>query len=131
MSNQIAVKITGSKISPDRFLEAVKHFVALVQGVAKNTSTAPIDWAIEVDKGSAIVRMKVQAPTAESERSIEAVTNGIRALRNGVKTLPYGFTRENVSAARILAALADGRDVQAVSIQNGSGPEDIPQSVVA
>jgi hypothetical protein len=131
MSNQIQIKITGSKIPPDKFLEAVKEFISLVQGVAKNVTNTPIDWAVEVDRGSAIIRLKVENPSTESERSIEAVAKGIRALRSGVKAPPYGFTRDSIHSAKILAELADGQNVQSVSIQNGDAPEDIPPSLIA
>src|SRR5437016_1676655 len=112
MSDQIAVKLTGNKIPPDKFIEAVQHFVALVRGVAKNITTAPIDWSVEVEKGSAIVRMRAENPSPESARSIDAVARGIRALRSGAKTAPYGFTRDSIHSARILAEVSDGRNIQ-------------------
>lgn len=130
MSNQIEIKIDGKKLTPDKFLDGAKDFFALVEGVAKNIGGAAIVWMVEVDKGSAIVRMRSETPSIESEKSIDVVCQGIRSLRNGTRIIPNGFTRSEVSAARRLAKLADGKEVQFVSIRNGGQPEDLPKLVV-
>ncbi len=130
MSNQIQIKIDGGKLTPEKFLGAATEFIALVQGVAKNVTTTRIGWVVEVDKGSAIVRMRAENPSIDSEKSIDAVCQGLRALRNGIRTIPHGFTRENVSSAKAIADLVDGADVQSVSIQNGGDPEDVPHAIV-
>ncbi|HEV7926809.1 MAG TPA: hypothetical protein VGR14_15725 [Verrucomicrobiae bacterium] len=130
MSDQIEIRIDGKKLTPEKFLDGVKEFLALTQGVAKNVTSTPISWLVEVDKGSAIVRMRAANPSRESEKSIDAVCQGIRSLRNGSKAMPNGFTRKEVSSAKILAELVDGEEVQSISIRNGGSPEDLPKSVV-
>lgn len=130
MSDKIEVKIAAKSLTPDKFLEGAKEFFALVEGVVKNVTGLNLKWRVEVDKGSEILRMQLENPTAESERSIDVVCQGVRALRNGTRTIPPGFTRREVEAARGLADLIDGKGVQSVSIQNGSAPEEMPHSVV-
>jgi len=98
--------------------------------VARNITGGKIEWLVEVDKGSAIVRLRAATPTADSEKSIETVCRGVRALRNGTRIIPHGFTRENVSSAKIIAGLVDGLDVQGVFIQNGAALEEIPPAIV-
>lgn len=130
MSNQIEIKITAKRLTPEKFLEGAKEFCALIQGVAKNVTHTPIKWSVELDSGSNVMRMRAENPTAESENSLDLVSSGVRALRGGISTVPLGFTKREVEAAKILAALNDGEDVQSVSIQNGSSPEDMPLSIV-
>jgi hypothetical protein len=130
MSDSIEIKIDGTRLTPEKFLDGVKEFLALVQGVAKNVAPERIDWLVSVEKSSAVVRMTAEHPTAHSRQAIDVVCQGIRALRNGVKTIPHGFRRENVSSAKIIASLVDGTDVQAVTIKNGADPESVPRSIV-
>jgi hypothetical protein len=130
MSNQLEIKIDGKKLTPERFLEAAKSFFALVEGVASNLVTKPVNWIVEVDKGSTIFRMRPDNPTDESDRAVHAICKGVRSMRSGVKTIPYGFTKKEVQASRNLAALIDGTDVKSIAIKNGSAPEDFMQTVV-
>jgi hypothetical protein len=130
MNDKIEIKIEGKRLTPDKFLGAAKDFFALVEGVAKNVTNLPIAWVVEVDKGSTIVRLRIENPTFESEKSLATVCQGVRALRNRISTIPNGFTRNEVSAARRLAILNDGQEVQSVSIQNGGAPEDVPHLIV-
>lgn len=128
MNNQIEIKIEG-KLTPERFVEAIQSFFSLVEGVAKNVASSPVNWFVEVDKGSAVVRARVANPSAESGRAVDAVCRGVRSLRSGNRTLPYGFTKREILACKSLAAL-NGDDVQSISIKNGSAPEDVPQTIV-
>jgi hypothetical protein len=130
MSNQIEIKFDGRRLTPDAFLTGARDFFALVEGVAKNVTGIQILWTVEVDKGSAIVRMRAQNPSADSERSLEAVCHGVRALRNRTRMIPSGFTRNEVYAARRLASLINDEGVQFISIKNGDAPEDLPKEVV-
>jgi hypothetical protein len=129
MSNQIDIKIEGSKLTPEKFLEAVKSFFELVEGVAGNISTTPINWTIEVEHGSAIVRVREITPTPEGEKAVKTICYGVRSLRSGVKTIPPGFTKKEVIAAKTLATLNDGTSIQSIFLKNGSEPEEIPQSI--
>lgn len=129
MSNQIEIKIEG-KLTPKRFIEAVQSFFSLVEGVAKNVTGSPVDWLVEVEKGSTVVRALVAKPSRESDKALEAVCRGVRSLRSGTRTLPFGFTKREVLASKNLAALVDGDDVHSISIKNGSAPEDMPQAIV-
>ncbi|MGH7976828.1 MAG: hypothetical protein ACREC8_09205 [Limisphaerales bacterium] len=72
----------------------------------------------------------VQNPSVESNESIIAVCRGVRSLRSGIKTIPHGFTRNEVRVSRNLAALIDGGHVQTISIKNGSDAEDLPQTII-
>src|ERR1043166_3243964 len=130
MSNSIEIKIDGTRLTPEKFLSAVTEFLALVQGVAKNVAPEPIAWVVAVEHGSTVVRMIPEHPTTHSKQAIDVVCQGIRALRNGVRTMPYGFKRENVASARIIAAIVDGTEVREVTIRNGSAPENVPRSIV-
>lgn len=130
MSDQIEIKIDGRKLTPEKFLSGASEFVALVQGVSKKIATSTVEWVVEVEHGSAILRMRAINPSKESAQSIDAVCRGVRALRNGARTIPYGFTRETISSAKIIASLVDGQEVQSVSIQNGGEPEPLPYTIV-
>lgn len=128
MSDTIQVKLVG-KLTPDKFLEGAKEFFSLVQGVAKNVTNAPVDWTVEVEKSSAIVRLRIVNPSTDSQESLKVVCRGIKALRSGSRMMPVGFTRNEVHAARRLARLTDGGDLQSVTIQNGDAPELLQESV--
>jgi hypothetical protein len=130
MSSQIELKIDGRRLTPEKFLSGASEFIALVQGVTKNVTTTQIEWVVELDKGSAIVRMRAENPSQESEKSVDAICQGVRALRNGVKTIPFGFKRENITSAKIIAALNDGQEIQNVFIQDGGSPEPVPHGIV-
>lgn len=101
----------------------------MVQGVAKNVTNSTINWTVEVDKGSEILRMRIENPTRESEKSLDIVCQGMRSMRSGIRRIPNGFTRNEVSAARRLARLNDGDDIQSVTIKNGGPVEDVPMVV--
>jgi hypothetical protein len=131
MNDKIEIKIEAKKLTPEKFIEAVKAFFALIEGVANNVAQKPVNWAVEVDKGSAIVRGRVVNPSVESGQSIDAVCRGVRSLRSGIKTIPHGFTKKEVMASKNLAVLIDGNNVQSISIKNGNAPEDLPQTIIA
>jgi hypothetical protein len=130
MSNKIEIKIDGRALTPDKFMEGAKAFIALVQGVSKNVTGKKLDWTLEVDKGSAIVRLQPAIPDVDSAKSIDTVFQGFRSLRNGSRIIPLGFNRENISSAKTIAALTDGREVLSVAIQDGGEPELVPFSIV-
>jgi hypothetical protein len=129
MSDQIEIKIDAKKLTPDKFLAGARDFFALVEGVAKNVTSEAIDWSIEVDKGSQIVRMRIQNPTAETKRSLDVVSQGIRSLRGGIRMVPSGFTEKEIGAAKRLSDLSDGENIQSVSIKNGSVPENLTPEI--
>ena len=130
MSDHIEIKIDGKKLTPERFLEAVESFFELVQGVSKNISKIPVNWSVEVDKGSTVVRVRADDPTEDVNQSIDAVIRGVSALRMGIKTIPFGFTKEEVRAAKKLATLKDGNEIESAFIQNGGAPEDLAVTIV-
>ncbi len=111
-------------------MEAVQSFFALVQGVARNVTNTPVHWKVEVDHGSAVVRAMVVNRTLDSERCIDTIHLGVRSLRSGVKTIPRGFTKKELLAAKILAGLSDGSKIQSVAIKNGSTPEDFSKEII-
>jgi len=128
MNNQIEIKVEG-KLTPEKFIEAVRLFFSMVEGVTKNVATKPVHWVVEVEKNSTLVRGRVENPSIESRQAIDAICRGVRSLRSGNRTLPYGFTKREVLACKSLAAL-NGDGVQSISIKNGSAPEDVPQTIV-
>jgi hypothetical protein len=131
MSNQIEIKIEAKKLTPEKFLEAVEAFFALIQGVAKNTTKNPVNWTVKVDTGSEIVRAFVENPSVESTQAIDNICGGMRSLRSGIKIVPHGFTQNEVRATRKLVSIIDGADVQSVSMKNGSIAEDLPQNIIS
>jgi hypothetical protein len=131
MSNQIEIKIDGKKLTPEKFLEAAKSFFDLIGGVAKNVAAKPVNWAVESDKGSTIIRTRIQNPSDESRQVIHAICRGVRSLRSGNKTIPHGFTKNEIVASRRLTAIIDGDGVKSVSIKNGSAPEDLLETIIA
>ena len=125
MSNQIEIKIEAKRLTPDQFLAGAKDFFALVEGVAKNVTLEQINWLVEVDKGSTVVRMRAESPSNESRRVFSVVGRGIRALRSKTNVIPIGFTARELWAASRLSRLIDGEGVQVVCIKNGGKPEDL------
>lgn len=130
MSNQIEIKIEAKRLTPAKFLAGAKDFFALVEGVAKNVTLNQINWYVEVDKGSAIVRMRAENPNTESERVLSVVSHGIKALRNRTNVIPSGFSPNELLAASRLTKLADGEGIQFISIRNGGEREDLNAAVV-
>jgi hypothetical protein len=130
MNDQIEIKIEATELTPEKFMEAVQTFFVLIQGVAKNLTNDPIHWKVEVDKGSAVVRARVINRTDSSDRCIDAICLGVRSLGAGVKTIPRGFTKREVLASKVLASLADGNNLQAISIKNGDAPEVFSKEII-
>lgn len=133
MSNQIEIKIEGRKLTPEKFLKAAQAFFDLIQGVAKNVVSIPVSWIAEVDKGSNVIRGRIENPTAESQKAIDLICRGVHALRTGVKAIPPGFTRQEVGACKILAELTDESDIRSISIsiRNGGASEELSKSAVS
>ncbi len=131
MSDRIEIKITGRKLTPEKFIEAVESFFDLIRGVAKNVAANPVSWVVEVEKGSAIVRGRVENATPEAEESIDLVVRGVHALKHGTKTIPHGFTKEEVRAVRKLAHLKNGNEIESAFIHNGGMPEDLSDTIIA
>jgi hypothetical protein len=130
VSDQIEIKIEATDLTPESFLKAAESFLSIVQGVAKNITVVPIDWRVEVAEGSAILRVRVANPSPDSARSIEATYKGMRSLRSGTKTVPYGFTQKELKEAKTLVSIIDGTRVQTISFKNGGDAEDFPKSVM-
>src|ERR1044071_8921687 len=131
MSDRIEIKIDAPSLSPEKFIEAVGSFLSVVQGVGKNLATRPIDWKVEVDRGSTILRMVASNPSSESVNAIDAIGHGLRSLVNGVRAIPYGFTKSEVRGLRNLAALRVEQDgIRSLSIKNGGEQEDLPESII-
>ncbi|HEX4122244.1 MAG TPA: hypothetical protein VH619_16625 [Verrucomicrobiae bacterium] len=130
MSNQIELKIDSAKLRPQQFIEAAQSFVTIVQGVAKNISGHLVVWVIEVDKGSDRVRMVADRPGVEYEKSIDAVTHGLKALRGEIREIPYGFSPIEMAALRSLAALRTSEGMRDISITSGSVPESVPENII-
>jgi len=129
MSNSIEVKIDGPRLTPEKFIAAVEHFFALVEGVSRNMfADDEIGWTVEVAQGSAIIRAKSTNPNAA--KAADAVKRGVRSLKSGVQSAPRWFTKNEIRAARELAIIPDGTAVTAVHIQNGEAPEEMSDTVV-
>jgi hypothetical protein len=130
MSDRIEIKIDASALTPEKFIAAVESFLSVVQGVGQNLATRPINWTVEVDKGSAVLRMVATNPSQESNRAIEAVGLGLRSLRSGIRTMPEGFTQREIGWLRNLAALVEQDGIRSVSVKNGGEAQDVPQSII-
>jgi len=132
MSNSIHVKLDGPKLTPDRFIKAAQAFLALVTGVSKNLSEKAQDdeWAVETEKGSVIIRARTENP--DRAVVIHAIGRGVRALNSGVRSVPESFTKEEVKAARDLAAVIDGggKFVTTISLANGEVMADLSPAVI-
>ena len=124
MSDSVEIKIDGPRLTPDRFQKAVRDFFALLEGVEKNMTGAASeeDWIVEVDSGSVVIRAKAENPNAM--QAINVVRNGFQSLEAGIQSAPGYFTRDEIRAARSLAALPDeaGRYIKEISIKNGAVP---------
>ena len=51
-------------------------------------------------------------------------------MRSGIRTIPSGFSKSEITAARRLAAIIDGGDIKSVSIKNGGAPEDLMPTIL-
>lgn len=122
MSNSIEIKVEADKLTPEAFLQASRSFFDLVLGVSKNVlgSAKETDWSVEVEPGSTIIRTRGAGP--DQSRAIDVATNGLRLLQSGIRAIPDGFTRKEVTAVKELASIIDGTSVRAVSILNGLSP---------
>jgi hypothetical protein len=131
VSDQIEIKISATDLTPESFLKAAESFLDIVRGVGHNVSEVPIDWRVEVAEGSAILRARVGNPSPETSRSVEAIYRGMRSLKPGAKSVPFGFTQKEIRSAKALATLIDGNKVQSISFKNGGDFEDFPKGVMS
>jgi hypothetical protein len=129
MSDQIEIKFSGQQIPPERFLAAVKSFIEIVQGVGRNITgrTNPIQWTIESDRGSAVIRIRAKNRTKEAVEATDAVRRGFQSLRTGSRVVPRGFTVTELRNTQELADLADP-DFP-ISIKNGGDPEQVSRDI--
>lgn len=127
MSNQIEIHLDAKKLTPERFIEAVKSFFDIVEGVTGNItgSKKTVEWIVEVDKGSAVVRTRAANPSRQAEDTVDAVCRGMRSLRTGVRTIPHGFTSEEVRSTKNLAGLLGAGRIDSIAIRNGNEPEPL------
>lgn len=130
MNDKIGIKIDAKKLTPAKFIEAVEAFVSVVQGVARNVARSPINWTVEVAKGSTVFRMVPENPNQESDEAIHAVKGGFRSLSAGIRTVPNGFTQPEMRGLRILAGLLKDDAVKSIALKNGGRWEELPQSVI-
>jgi hypothetical protein len=131
MSNQIEIAINAKKLTPEKFIKAAESFFGLVQGVAFNVAGEkdPVKWAVEVDKGSAILRACATNPSPKSEQTIAAVFLGLRSLQSGARGIPAWFTNEELKASKKLTELIDGDNIQSIYIKNGAAPESLSRKI--
>jgi len=133
MSESVSIKLEGPRLTPDKFVNAVQKFFSIVLGVTKNVVgvARPEDWSVEVDHGSAIVRIKPENPAIKASRSIDLMSRGIKSLASGVRSAPPGFGNDEVKAAKELASLidADGKFIKAIYIVNGEAPMGLTEEV--
>jgi hypothetical protein len=129
MSDQIEIKLSGQQIPPERFLAAVKNFIEIVQGVGRNVTgkANPIQWTIESDCGSAVIRIRAKNRTKEALEATDAIRRGFQSLRTGSRVVPRGFTVTELRKTQELADLADA-DFP-ISIKNGGDPEEISRDI--
>jgi hypothetical protein len=132
MSNQIEINIDAPRLTPDKLQKAVDKFVTLLKGVSKNATGnyAQEDWGMEVKVGSTIF---IANPLSEKNGiTTDAMARGIRSLMSGIPTIPQYFTKDEVEAAKGIAALIDddGRYVRGIFIQNGGGPIHLSSQLV-
>jgi len=129
MSDHIEIKFTGKEISPEKFLTAVQNFVEIVQGVGRNITGAahPIQWTIEADRGSAIIRVRAKNRVKEAGETTDAIRRGFHSLKTGSRVVPRGFTVTELRKTQELADLADS-DFP-ISIKNGNAPEELSRDI--
>jgi hypothetical protein len=129
MSDHIEIKFTAQEITPEKFLAAVQNFVEIVQGVGRNIAgtTDPIRWAIEADRGSAIIRVRAKNRIKEAREAIEAVRCGFHSLRTGSRVTPRGFTVTELNKTQELADLVS--DEFPITVKNGDSPEEMSRDI--
>jgi len=130
MSDTIEIKLSGGKIPPEKFIAAIENFLAVVQGVGRNIggSQDPIQWTVEADHGSAIIRARALNRPQEAAESTDAIRRGFHSLRTGTSVVPRGFTVAEVRATQDLADLIDA-DFP-ISVKNGDAPEELSRDIV-
>jgi hypothetical protein len=131
MKDKIEIKVDARKLTPEKFLAAAESFFAIVQGVAKNVVQQPIQWSVEVQEGSTVIRMRAQNPSDASEKALDAVIRGMHSLRSGNPVIPPGFTKEEIRASKYLAEVINGTDIQSISIKNGAEPEPLSPAIAS
>jgi hypothetical protein len=129
MSDQIEIKFSGQQIPPERFLVAVRNFIEIVQGVGRNITGKenPIQWTVESDRGSAVIRIRAKNRTKEAVEATDAIRRGFHSLKTGSRVVPRGFTVTELRKTQELADLADA-DFP-ISVKNGGDPEELSRDI--
>jgi hypothetical protein len=130
MSDAVEIKFSGRQIPPEKFVAAVQHFLAIVQGVGRNIggSEEPIQWTVETAHGSDIIRARALNRPRESAETTDAVRRGFDSLRTGGSAFPRGFTIAEMRFTKDLASLVD--DDFPISIKNGDTPVELSREIV-
>lgn len=129
MSDSIEIKLTGPHIPPEKFVTAVQRFLEIVQGVGRNIGghKNPIQWTIEVDRGSAIIRARAQNRPQEATECTDAIRHAFHSLRTGARSVPRGFTVAELRKTQELADLTDKDFLMAV--KNGDTSEELSRDI--
>jgi hypothetical protein len=129
MSNQIEIKIEGRKLTAEKFRSAVGAFFDLIENVSAELGKPKMEWLVEVDHGSAIIRAHAEF----GDEITAAIGKGIESLQSGSREYPQFFNHEAISAARDLGRLIDveGEYVSSVYLRNGSAPVEITSQISA
>lgn len=127
----IELRLDGPRITNKQFVAAVESFFELLDSVSSEltSDSKPIRWGVEVATGSAIVRATVLPEEEQSvaQDALEIVLSGVVLLQTETQTVPRGYTRGALKAAKRLAEVVDQSEEQppALFLKNGGAPLEV------
>jgi hypothetical protein len=115
----------------EKFQSAVSAFFDMIESVTAEVcgGKGKIEWLVEVDHGSAIIRAHNRA----EERVSDAIFSGMSLLQAGTREPPKFFNRSAISAAGELGKLVDtdGEYISSLFIKNGAHPLEVSSKTSA
>lgn len=135
-SQEIALRIDGTKLTPDKFMAGVKSFFEIIGEVSGQMQNKKLssDLIVEARTGSTVIA--VRSPDQSLAESFSTLAS---AIHDGLKQLeenderPKYFTDRTLEAVKALAKIRDPKyhTVEVVQIIVDHAPESLSSDMVA
>ncbi len=130
----LTLEISGHAVTPDKFLRSVRSFFAILTEVSKTVSDKPVDWLVQVKKGSNLVGVMPRPGFDQAAVAVitDAVARGIAQVE-GEASVPDFFNERALKSLRDLGRVtgASDHDDTVVNVWVRKEPVKVTQKAVA
>lgn len=124
----LRLELGGSHVRLSTLVTAAGTFANLVVEVSRSLHGEPVEWTVEVEKGSVVLPATPQVPVDVRQRLVQAVASGLASVEQRAERPPY-FTDRALVQARALANLST-TDAP-IRVKDGTQPVTLTKQLVA